>query len=201
MSEAVNESEAGGATSPASSYEGIAVLGSHPETKLKAPFNEGWLIYACSPDNSPYGYSEHTSPLPRVDVLFELHVPIADVSRPYRYLRWLEDQDTPIVMRDASAMPQFPKSVAYPEADLKARFGPYAFTNSIAYMIAKAIVDCEAMGIRKLGVWGVLQRGREEFLKHRTGVQQMLWEAHKARLDIVLPPEARQLLNPPPEDW
>jgi len=189
------------ATTPAKQYKGIAILGSHPQTKKLAPFDDDWLIYACSPDNSPFGYSEHKSTLPRVDVWFELHRPIADVTRPYRYLRWLEDMDCPIIMRDKDAMPAFPTSVPYPDKELKERFGPFAFSSSVAYMIAKAIADCEEMGIEHIGLWGIMQQSKIEYIKHATGTQQLLWEAHKADITIALPEEAKHLFDPPEEDW
>lgn len=209
---------AAGDVSPAASFEqtftGIAILGSHPGTKSKAPFDDPkWLIYACSPDNTPYGIGKEKSALPRVDVWFELHRPIADRTRPYRYLRLLEDLDCPIIMRDGDALPAFPKAVAYPDKKLKERFGPFAFSNSVAYMIAKAIVDCEDMHIPRIGLWGIMQgvqgvdkQGRwviteNEYYRHRVGTQQMLWEAHKAGLNVDLPEEAAHLFAHPIEDW
>src|SRR3990167_2230466 len=115
--------------------KGIAILGSHPETKLLAPFDDDWLIYACSPHNYSHGR------LPRVDQWFELHVPIAHPTRSYPYLRWLEDQEFPVWMRDRESIPLFPRAKEYPEQELKDRFGPYIFTSSIAYIQAKAIID------------------------------------------------------------
>ena len=65
-------------------FEGIAILGSHPKTVEHAPFDKSWLIYACSPHN----IEKRT--LPRVDQWFEVHVPIADKTRQYPYLKHLE---------------------------------------------------------------------------------------------------------------
>lgn len=194
--------EAGDNHAPAISlptHKGIAVMGSHPETKMAAPFDDDWLIYACSPDNSPFGRTGQV--LPRVDVWFELHKPIAHPSRPYGYLRWLEDIGVPIFMRDQDAMPFFKTAVAYPEREMKERFGEMIFTSSIAYILAKAIVDCEAMGIPRIGLWGILQASETEFYKHRTGTQHMIWNAFKSGLEVVAPQEAGHLFRPPPEDW
>lgn len=164
-------------------YQGIAILGSHPVTKMMAPFNEkDVLIYACSPDNSPFGFN--AALIPRADVWFELHKPISDRTRPYGYLRWLEAQDIPVIMRDREAMQFFPKAQPYPEKELKARFGPPIFSSSVAYMIAKAIVDCEAMGINKIGLFGILQGSDTEYHRHLTGTQQMLWWAKQAGIKI-----------------
>lgn len=191
---------------------GIAVLGSHPQTRLKAPFNDDWLIFACSPDNSPFGRSPHHGVPPRVDAWFEVHVPIAHTTRPYKYLRWLESLECPIYMRDTESIDAFPTARPYPEKELKKRFGPYIFTSSIGYIQAFAIRECERLGIKRLGLWGIMQgvdanghRGKggneDEYFKHRTGTQHFLWEAHKLGIDVELPPEAAHLFAPPPEDW
>jgi hypothetical protein len=216
---AKNETEVGGEplpVAPAGSEQrvpkGIAILGSNPQTRLKAPFDDDWLIFACSPDNSPYGRSSYKGVLPRVDAWCELHVPIAHTTRPYGYLRWLESLPCPVFMRDAEALPLFPNAQPYPEKELKKRFGPYIFTSSIAYIQALAIRECERMGIKRLGLWGIMQgvdehghrnRGgaEDEYFKHRTGTQHFLWEAHRLGIEVELPPEAAQLLAPPPEDW
>ena len=94
---------------------GIAIMGSNPRSVHLGPFDDpSWLIYACSPDNSPHGHSPHAKALPRVDQWFELHIPIAHESRPYGYLRWLENQTFPIWMRDEKALGMFPTAQAYP---------------------------------------------------------------------------------------
>lgn len=54
----------------------IAICGSHPATKMKAPFGEpDWQIWACSPHNYSHGR------LPRVNEWFELHTPAHDGPR------------------------------------------------------------------------------------------------------------------------
>lgn len=166
-------------------YTGIAIMGSHPVTKMAAPFDaEDWLIYACSPDNSPYGMKNGCSVLPRVNAWFELHKPVAHPSRPYGYLKWLETLDCPIYMRDKQAMQFFRRAIPYPEKELKQRFGPPIFSSSIAYMLAKAIVDCEAQGIKTIGLFGILQGSDTEYAKHLTGTQQFLWEAKKLGIAV-----------------
>lgn len=193
--------EGGGAESAAPvRTKGIAILGSHPQTKLKAPFDDpDWLIWGCSPDNSPHGNPANCSVLPRVDEHYEIHLPIADKSRPYAYLRWLEQQ--PVVwMRDMAAMPQFPGAKEYPDAGMRRLFGPFHFTSSIAFMLAHAIHRAPELGVGKIGLWGIMQASPNEYAYQRPGIQYFLWQAHKAKLDILVPPESR-LLEPPPEDF
>lgn len=186
--------------------KGIAILGSHPETKMLAPFDDDWLVYACSPDNSPYGHSEGKSVLPKVHAWFEVHNPVFDATRPYRYLNWLKQMPV-VFMRDTIAMrmyrqdgqPLFPNAVAYPEEEMKARFGPYCFTSSIAFIMAKAIVDAVENEIPAIGLWGIMQASKNEYINQKPGVQALFWEAHKAGLRVEVPEQAGHLFQPPPE--
>ena len=201
---------AGADVPPAASpqYEGIAVLGSHPATKMRAPFDKPWLIYACSPCNTPYGFSKGAGPLPRVDVWFEVHLPVFDRTRPYPYLGWIADNAAKIYMRDKVAMSfchpdgskLFPNAVAYPEDAIKDEFGPCTFTSSIAYQIALAIKDCERMNIPQIGLWGIMQSSPNEYTNQRPGIQNLIWAAVKRGIKIIAPEESR-LFEPPPEDF
>lgn len=185
---------------PPASPRGIAILGSNPATRTQAPFDDpDWLIWACSPANTPYGLRGEGGPLPRVDDWFEIHLPITHPTRPYGYLRFLEKQ--PVVwMRDKAAMQFFPGARLYPEAELKKRFGPYVFTSSIAFMLAKAIADAPALGVDRIGIWGVMQASPNEYTYQRPGIQQLIWEATRAKLRLFCPPESK-LFEPPPEDF
>lgn len=175
--------------------KGIAVLGSHPATVELAPFDDkDWLIYACSPHNF-----EHRT-LPRWDAWFELHEPIADKTRAYPYLRWLETHETPVYMRDKEALPLFPTAVLLDEEALKERFGPFTFTSSIAYMLAKAIVDAEEKEIPAIGLWGIMQASETEYYNQRPGVQNLIWEATKLGMEVYAPDVSR-LFEPPKNVW
>jgi hypothetical protein len=175
-------------------YEGIAVLGSHPQTIMKAPLNNlKWLIYACSPHNV-----EHRT-LPRINAWFEVHKPIADRTRAYPYLRYLES--LPFVwMRDKDALPHFPGGKEYPEKELKNTFSPFHFTSSIALMLAKAIVDCETLGIRRIGLWGIMQAAPNEYTYQKPGIQYFIWEAARRDIEVVAPLESK-LFEIPEEIW
>lgn len=191
-----NELAAGGeSSSPVAPVKtkGIAVLGSHPATVMDAPFDDDWLIYACSPHN--YEMRE----LPRFDQWFEVHKPLADATRAYPYLKFLET--VPLVwMRDTDAMPYFKGGRPYPENELKKRFGPFFFTSSIAYILAKAIVDCEAQGINQIGIWGVMQASPNEYMYQRPGLQYFIQRATELGIK-VLAPEVSKLFEPPDDMW
>lgn len=203
----------GGGNAAPVKYKGIAVLGSHPATKKTAPFDDtGWLVYACSPDNSPFGLSQHCCAPPRVDAWFEIHQPVFDKTRPYGYLHWLRNIPR-VYMRDEFAMQTkmadgeslFPTAVPYPEQELKSRFGPFTFTSSIAFIMAKAIVDIEDMRERglfddkpMLGLWGILQKSQDEYAYQRQGTQNMIWAATQAGIKVLAAKESG-LFEPPPE--
>ena len=173
--------------------KGIAVLGSHPATVMQAPFNDGWLIYACSPHNF------EQRQLPRWDEWFEVHIPLADKTRAYPYLKFLEGVPR-VWMRDKQAMPFFRGAREYPEAQMKQEFGPFTFTSSIAFILAKAIKDCETYGIAQIGLFGIMQATPSEYSFQRPGIQNLIWEATKRKIK-VLAPQASKLFEPPAEDF
>lgn len=199
-------------------YDGIAVLGSHPATVLKAPFDDPkWLIYACSPHNLAYAYNvnqarmwyEGAAPqegthqrlrylnggkrpdggLYRVDQWFEVHVPLADETRPYAYLRELEKLDT-VWMRDPEGLSMVRGARLYPERELTKRFGPFFWTSSIAFMLAKAIADAETAGVKRIGIWGVMQASEGEYMYQRPGVQYWIQRADELGIEVIAPEES-----------
>lgn len=212
------ETGAAGFTPPSQAVpvkpKGIAILGSHPATVMQAPFDDNWLIYSCSPHNV-----EHRR-LPRVDAWFEMHLPVFDATRAYAYLMHLENMpvvymrdELAMQLRLPDGKPLFPTAVRYPEQQLKGTsegrklkmdgrrmiaevpnndgmFCPYMFTSSIAYMLAKAIVDCEGNGIKTIGLWGIMQASETEYTYQRPGIQYFIHEAMRRGIKVVAPPES-----------
>lgn len=186
----------------------IAVLGSHPKTKMQAPFGDPeWSIWACSPHNyhcpkwnemfkgnPPEGFPEGR--LPRVDEWFEVHDPAAHPTRPPDYLDYVRElsKDIPVWMRDRSNHPQ---AQPYPDEEFKFRFNPFAFTSSIAYIWAKAIHAAPT----DIGMWGVMQASKSEYEEQRPGIQYFMWEAHRRGIRVHLPEEARHLFDLPGNTW
>jgi hypothetical protein len=210
---AVETTAAGGETLPAVSapakIAGICLLGSHPATVNLAPYHDAsWLIYACSPDNSPGGRGAHAAARPRVDVWFELHQPVEHETRPFGYLKYVSD--LPVVyMRDQKAMPYFKGARLYPDQEMKAKFCPFLFTSSIAYMMAKAIVDCEEQGIPQIALYGIMQSGNvdpqaagslPEYQYQRPGTQYFIWEATRRGIKVLAAKESR-LFELPKDVW
>lgn len=194
-------------------YDGIAIMGSHPATVQEGPFDHNWLVYACSPHNLVFEAQDGANPglrylaggkradggRFRVDEWFEVHKPLAHETRPYGYLRELEK--LPLVwMRDKEGLSRIKGARKYPEKELKERFGPFFFTSSIAFMLAKAIADCERMGIKRLGIWGVMQASETEYSYQRPGIQYFIQRATELGIQ-VLAPEASKLFEPQRESF
>lgn len=213
------ETGEGVASAAPSSYEGIAVLGSHPQTVQAAPFDDpNWLIYACSPHNLAYAYDQHQAHMwfggtvpqegrspnlrylnggkrpdggkYRVDQWFEVHLPLADETRQYGYLRELEKLDV-VWMRDPEGLMMVKGARQFPEAEITKRFGPFFWTSSIAFMLAKAIVDAEQLGIKRIGIWGVMQASEGEYTYQRPGVQYWIQRADELGIEVIAPEESR----------
>ena len=190
----MSEVEVGGTDVPPPKPKGIAILGSHPATVAMAPFDDNWLIYACSPHN----YERRK--LPRFDAWFEVHVPVAHQTRAYDYLKYLET--VPVVwVRDKDALKHFPGAKVYPEEEMKAEFGPFTFTSSIAFMLAKAIKDIE-VGLAEptIALFGIMQASANEFTYQRPGIQNLIWHAAQRKIHVVAP-DISKLFEPPPEDF
>jgi hypothetical protein len=199
---------------PKTAVRGLAIVGSNPTTKDAAPYGDAsWKILACSPDNTPYGMSKYATALPRVDEVFEVHLPLEDPSRPFPYLKYLSEQ--PFVwLRDQKALKSFKGGRLYPEKELRGTstlqkvkvqgpdgaivgeriaeipnhdgiFDPCQFTSSIAYMFAKSIVDAETDGIPMIGLWGIMQAAENEYVYQRPGIQYFIHEAMKRGIKVV----------------
>lgn len=207
-------------------FKGIAVCGSHPATVQQAPFDDPeWLIYACSPHNLDYyslngevmevdekgnkrprqqrylnGGRRPDGGVYRVDQWFEVHATLADVTRPYSYLKELEKLER-VWVRDGEGLMYMKGAREYPEKEMKERFNVFAFTSSIAFIMAKAIADCEEYGIDMIGIFGVMQASQTEYENQRPGIQYFIDLAQKKGIKVGVPEEAKHLFNPPPETW
>jgi hypothetical protein len=150
--------------------------------------------------------------LPRVDQWFEIHLPLEDPTRAFGYLKTVSEM--PFVwLRDKRALPFFKGGRMYPETVLKGTsrvekvkipvgdgtlqarvaevpnmdglFCPYMFTSSIAYMLAKAIVDCEANHIPQIGMWGIMQASENEYAYQRPGIQYFIHQAMQRGIKVI----------------
>lgn len=153
----------------------IALVGSHPETWDKAPFDDfSWEIWGFSRRN-------HLK-LARCDVWFELHHPSNfrryDIDIP-GYVPWLKGA------QQRMTYPLFPW-----EAVLD-RYGPYFLTGGqISWMMAYAIMqEPEAIGL-----WGVEAAGK--YQTQRYEIWHFTQVARDMGIEVVAPAES-ELLDPP----
>ena len=217
-----NETIASAVNATEAKYKALCILGSHPATVQQAPFNDlETLIWACSPDNSPYGLASHAKAIPRADAWFICHIPCFDKTLPYAYYDWLKN--IPVVyMRDQVAMrmrtedgtPLFPTAVPYPDAEMRGvkkmgkngeiefipgKFHRSQFRSSIAFMLALGIAECERLRIAEIALYGILQRGsKQEYTDQRPSTQYFIEEAIRRGINVRVAPES-MLLHDDPE--
>jgi hypothetical protein len=172
----------------------IALLGSAPSSIRFAPFDDqSWFIAGCSPALYPQAR--------RLDAWYELHrmeepvIGKAELQVPWfspEYVQWLKQLPIPIYMAEATAA--YPASRAYPIREMIAKWGPYIWTSSLAYMFVMALEDPE---VEEIGMWGVDMAATEEYKTQRPALQFLVVEAMKRGIKITIPPES-DLLQPCP---
>lgn len=176
----------------------IAIVGADPATKQGAPYkNGGWTIWACSMRHLQGMPDGSVSPnIPRWDAWFDLHLPmglhVPNGQVAEDYATWLRTQPA-VYVRDPKET--FAGAIAYPEDELKARFGPYFFTSSIACMMALAI----AKGATEIGIWGV-SMASGDYLTQVPGCHYFTQRARDLGITVSVPPGST-LLNPPKDNW
>ena len=137
----------------------VALIGTAPSSRMLAPFSDpSWTIWACSPGNQ--------GQLPRVDAWFEIHG--TNLLWPQNehygkpYIEWLKQQKFPIYMQDQTLVPN---AVTYPMKEMVKEFGPYFFTSSFAWMMARAMKQ-EA---KEIALYGIDMASRDEYILQRPG--------------------------------
>lgn len=169
----------------------IAICGSAPSSAGLAPFADpSWTIWACSPAAVQF--------IKRSDVWFELHPFIPGqpgVFEPF-YCEFLAAHPCVQMLEPVS---QIPNSAAYPKDEMLAKFGPYFFTSSISWMMAKAIAELEKSGDAEkvIGLFGVDMQGKDEYLDQRAGAHYFICEASRRGIQVIAPNES-DILRPSP---
>jgi hypothetical protein len=132
--------------------------------------------------------------LPRIDAFFEIHAMDTTLrEQTYHdsgFIEWCRKHPRIYMQEKRSA---FPGAVVYPKDDMFERFGPYFFTSSVAYMFALAI----SMKPEAIGLWGIDMGAAGEYGYQRAGCHFFIWEAKKAGINLVVPPES-DILEPAP---
>lgn len=157
----------------------IALIGSAPSSIRLAPFGDpSWQVWGCSP--GAYG----VIPRGRSNIWFELHR--VEPGQPWfspEYCQFLRDHPRVMV---AQEVPEIPNGEVMPVDELLAKYSPYFFTSSLAWMMALAI---EA-GATKIGLWGVDMAAGEEYGYQRAGCQFFALLAKSKGIEVGVPPES-----------
>lgn len=160
----------------------VVLLGTAPTSMNLAPFdNDEWEIWACSPG---------TCGVRRINRFFELHR--WEPGQPWfspEYCNFLREFPGEVVM--SKHVPEVKGCTVLPYHELVAKYGPYFFTSSLAWMMAMAI---EA-GAEKIALYGVDMAATTEYKDQRMGCQYFATIAKARGIEVGVPPES-DLLTP-----
>ena len=157
----------------------IALIGSAPASVRNAPYHDpSWQIWGCSP--GAYG----VVPKGRSNIWWELHryEPGQTWFSP-EYCNFLRDHPRVMVAQEVEGIPN---GQTLPVAELVAKYSPYFFTSSIAWMMATAI----ELGATKIGLWGVDMAANEEYGDQRAGLHYFALIAQKLGIEVGVPSES-----------
>ena len=176
----MSDGETGIERTPATNSRKIAIIGSAPSSLPLAPFGDpSWEIWGCSP-----GAGMHPA-CTRVTRWFELH-PLSqpDIVADPGYLRWMADINVPVELIRPDA--RIPKGVVYPYEAMVQEFGLRFFTSSVAWMLARAIME----GPHTIGMWGIDMSANEEYGHQRPGCHHFMQKAMERGIKIFVPDES-----------
>jgi hypothetical protein len=98
---------------------------------------------------------------------------------------------------------EMPNAHMIPHVPLRAKYGDYFFTSSLAWMAAMAIeaillsAHKGDVGPHSIGFWGVDMAANEEYGYQRAGCQYFAQIAEGLGIEVVIPKES-DLMTPPP---
>lgn len=196
-------------------FNKIGIIGSAPSSVRLAPYHDrSWGLWGCSP--GVYG----VAPYGRLDVFWEIHRwepptpgdPTNPKNKPWfspEYVQFLQNFPGPVMLSGPSAdvdnpVPSVKNGWRFPFEDYVARYSPYFFTSSMAWMLAHAIETILSMRTARnvpkegeaIGLWGVDMAAHSEYAFQRPGCQHFIGIAIKLGIPIILPPES-DLMQPP----
>jgi hypothetical protein len=169
----------------------VAIVGSHPKTKLDAPYDRKYV------DIWVFNEEARQPWVKRCAGVFQMHAP-AVWKNPYnlndaKHYEWLqEDHPYPVYMMDV--YPDVPASVKYPLDEICRELLPGLqrgrqngqsiryFTSSVAYAIALAIYR----GYERIEIYGVEMETNTEYAYQREGVTFWLGVAVGRGIEVVL---------------
>lgn len=129
------------------------------------------------------------------DLFFDLHPP-ALWTNPKRkfwdpsYYDWLKQNHVPIYMQEH--YPEIPASIKYPFATMITEFPTGYMANTLAYMIALALME----GVTQIGIFGCNYAADSEYGPQRGSAEYWLGIAEGRGVRIALPPGCDLLGRP-----
>ena len=161
----------------------ILIVGGSPGTRDAAPVGDPVMeVWGLNDTAKEY--------LPRQSVHFDLHARSwweNPLNRGDDYVDWLKRFTGPIY--SWQQQPDIPTMVAYPRAEMEAKFPRKYFTSSAAWMLALAISQLEPGDTLLLYGCDMGQSSQWEYIRQRTGIEYYLGVAEGRGINVVLPPE------------
>jgi hypothetical protein len=165
----------------------VALVGTEVTSRGHTPWDDpSWEIWACSGASVDYPRVDHHFELHNVDWALQLNGQ-AELD----YILRLAEHPSVWVSRPHVLLPQ---AKLFPRNELVAAFGPYFFTSTIAWMMAKAIYE----RVEELGLFGISMTASSEYAYQRPGCQYFL-QICKERGILVHAPLESDILQPPPQ--
>lgn len=202
----------------------FSFVGDTPQTRVAVPGEHRKKIAICGfasssrhrmpmtePDWEIWGLNQLYRHIPRADRWFDIHLNWReDNVEGTDHPKWLSEFPGPIYMSDAPT--DIPHVIAYPLQDMIARFGDY-FTSTVAYMVAMAITEIDAMVDAELvtlapgtaaemreaskaayerhciGIFGIDLIVGTEYEDQKACVEYLIGQAVARGITVYLPPE------------
>ena len=156
----------------------IAIIGT-ANHRSEAPYSDpSWTVWGVSPKN--------IGQIPRWDEWFELHdFDVVGDFGPELKAFLKTDHGKPVWMHKkyCTTYPVRP----FDFDAMRKTFGEFFFTSSIAWMLAKAILENPS----EIGIWGVDMGHETEYRDQRAGCQHFISVARDRGIRVTLPPQSK----------
>lgn len=158
----------------------------------------GWQLLPVQSDHTiyclnDYVYAEKYGVNPDVlfimDVLDEKPMVVAGMQNLGEVIQRVNKMNIPLVAPYKYA--EIPKSEAFPLEEIEKEFGMPYFTNTIAYMIAYALLK----GAKEIDIFGVNQASSSEYFYEKSGVEYWIGVANGRGVKITINGGKSELLS------
>lgn len=157
---------------------------------------EGWKDCPTNTDREIWGLNslvfQTKKPLDRIfmmDVLDEMPLVISGKVKKEHLIKRINDHDVPLVA--PYRYKEIPKSEAYPVEEVMKRWKTTYFTNTVAFMIAYALLK----GVESIHFYGVNQAATSEYYHEKGSVEFWLGVAIGMGVDVKVHGEHSELLS------